>query len=103
VWLEKDETAGMVSGRTHFPGGNAPSGRNGQAGSTNTTGNRMSQMDADKDGSVSFEEMCAQVKNQRPADFNEDRMRKRFDSIDTNHDGKLSAQELEKAPQPQRK
>jgi hypothetical protein len=95
VWLEKDETAGMVSGRTHFPGGNAQTGR------TNTTGNRMSQMDTNNNGSVSFEEMCAQVKKQRPNDFNETRMRRRFDSLDTNHDGKLSSQEFEKEPRSQ--
>ncbi len=117
VWLEKDETAGMVAGRSHFPGnsrgGQAERGgqspRQGQSqsrgqtqgGSFRERGDRITQMDANNDGAVSFEELCAQVKKQRPDSFSEDRIRRRFDSMDTNHDGTLSAEELENAPGPQ--
>ncbi len=83
---------GSKGGSTSRRGGAAPGG-----------GSRMTQMGIDNSGSVSFEEMCAQVKQQRPGDFNEDRIRRRFDSLDTNHDGELSPQELDRAPRPQRK
>ncbi len=105
VWLEQDKTAGMVSGRTHFPGRNR-SGQSQWRGQTQSSssmkrGGRFTQMDTDKDGAVSFVELCAQVKKQRPENYNEKNIRRRFDSMDTNHDGGLSAEELESSPRPQ--
>jgi hypothetical protein len=59
---------------------------------------RMARMDSDNDGAVSFEEMCVTTKKQRGTDYSEQQTRRRFDSIDTDKNGSISEEELEKAP-----
>ncbi|MGJ8685196.1 MAG: hypothetical protein ACSHWW_11260 [Nonlabens sp.] len=49
----------------------------------------IQQMDANKDGKLSLEEVKGPLKND-------------FSKIDTNEDGFLSKEEIEKAPKPQR-
>jgi hypothetical protein len=90
-------TYGMNKGTKN---GKMVGGKQGAGSRTGTQsqpggGSRMTQMDANNDGAVSFEEMCAQVKKQRPDDFSADRIRRRFDLMDINKDGALSASELE--------
>ncbi|MDF7824957.1 DUF1566 domain-containing protein [Pontiellaceae bacterium B12227] len=85
VWLEKDETAGMVSGRTHFPGnsrgGQAERGKQGQLGQRQGKqgGSFMERSDQNRDGKVSKDEFRG------PAD--------RFDRFDKNNDGYISEDE----------
>ena len=60
---------------------------------------RMQRMDANKDGSVSFEEMCEMMKKQRAANYSEQDTRRQFERLDSNKDGQISIGEMEKAPQ----
>lgn len=75
-----------------------------RGGSRNAAGggSRLQQMDTNHDRAVSFEELCAQMKKQRPDGFSTERARRRFDAMDMNKDGQLSASELENMPRRQR-
>ena len=61
-------------------------------------GLQMTQIDSNQDGFVSFEEMSASIKERRGNNIDSQRLKRRFTSIDTDNDGKLSAEELENAP-----
>jgi hypothetical protein len=74
----------------------------GKNGSRNTaSSSRMSRMDNDQDGKVSFEEMNEAIKIQQGTAYNEQRARQRFDRMDANKDGFISEAELETAPRKQ--
>ncbi len=88
VWLEKDETAGMVSGRTHFPGGARQTARGGRQGQPQRQsprrgqtqgGSFMDRSDANGDGKVTKDEFRG------PAEH--------FGRLDKNGDGYISSDE----------
>ncbi|MDF7806728.1 DUF1566 domain-containing protein [Pontiellaceae bacterium B12219] len=83
VWLEEDETAGKVSGQSHFPGGDH--GKQGQQPSQaqsqrkSQSGSFMNRADQNNDGKVSKDEFRG------PAD--------RFERLDKDGDGYISEDE----------
>jgi hypothetical protein len=87
VWLEKDETAGMVSGRTHFPGANGQTGRSGQGqrqGQNQTRGQNqggsiMERLDRNGDGKIAEDEFRGPME--------------RFILLDKNNDGYITEDE----------
>ena len=59
------------------------------------------QMDTNSDGSVSFDEFATNEKERRGADFDEAKAKRKFDQTDK--DGTISKEEMDKAPTGKRK
>jgi len=77
--------AGQMMGGGHMQGaGRGSMPASGMRGSTGMVGTGCAQADADKDGIVTHDEALKMGP----------RFQQRFDAIDTNHDGKLSSEEL---------
>ncbi|WP_372797383.1 DUF1566 domain-containing protein [Pontiella sp.] len=82
VWLEKDETAGMVAGRSHFPGGNNQNRQQGQnqRSDRNQGGSVMQRFDRNNDGRISEDEFTGPIQ--------------RFLLLDVNSDGYITEDEV---------
>ncbi|MCF7958336.1 MAG: hypothetical protein K9M57_07810 [Phycisphaerae bacterium] len=101
IRFEFENRGSSTYGLNRGPGGGKSQSSRGGQSQSNSRGGRMAQMDTDKDGSVLFKEMCDHTKKQRGDDFSEENVRRRFDAIDTNKDGMISSEEMEKAPRGQ--
>lgn len=61
-------------------------------------GDRFTQMDANKDGAVSFDEMAAHEKAKRGDQYNEEQLRRKFEAMDADRNGLISKDEMDRAP-----
>lgn len=92
-------TYGMNRGGGRSAGRGGSSSGGGREGSSPKGGGRqLADIDKNKDGSASFEEFLASARERRGADVDQERVKSRFDTMDTNKDGKLRSEELQSAP-----
>ncbi len=82
VWLEKDETAGKVAGRSHFPGGNNQAARSSpnQTRSQAQGSSIMKRFDRNGDGQIAEDEFTGPMQ--------------RFILLDKNNDGFITEDEV---------
>ena len=90
---ERAGRGGRQRGRP--PGGQRdPAGRQGRG----PGGDRFVQMDSNRDGEITFEDILAMEKQRRGDDFSEERAQRMFDHFDKDQDGVISRSESQQSP-----
>lgn len=93
-------TYGMNRGGPRASKGTRGSGKRETAKRESSRGGagQITQMDTNKDGSVSYQELLTSARAKRGEQVKPERVKSRFDSIDTNKDGKVTPEEFSQAP-----
>lgn len=89
IQLKAEDRGSRTFGMNNGSKGNTRERANSKSSIPNEN-SRMQRMDANKDGSVSYEEMCEMMKKQRAANYSVEDTRRQFERLDSNKDGLIS-------------